>query len=344
MKIKLVFLLVLFSFLSAVGATLKPGDHELLLMQKIMDSVFADSFDQAESLVFSYKDTILEQPIYHLLYASVIHARMMDSEDYSREPDFTANIDKAIAALDKWIESNPQDPWGYFLQGTAYGYKTIWQGQKESWFKSMLTGLKAKGRFFDALKLDSLFYDCYTGIGSYHYWSSVKLRSIFPFLSDNRGEGLKELKIASDSSVISGKAAYAAYGWALLNEKKFAEAQKVAEHLRDITGGGRGSLWLLAASHWNWGNLRKAIEDYGLLIESLTRAGNQNYYNLIFCRYRRGNAYLILKNYNAAKAEFNILLSYDAPQSVRARHKKTYEKTAEFLNKIVDIEKSQNIK
>jgi tetratricopeptide (TPR) repeat protein len=198
----------------------------------------------------------------------------------------------------------------------------------------MLTGLKAKGRFFDALGLDSLFYDCYTGIGSYHYWSSVKLRSVFPFLADNRDEGLGELKIAADSSMISGKAALAAYGWALLNEKKYSEALRVAEKLKEITGNGRGSLWLMSAVHWNWGNLRKAIEDYGMLTESLSKAGNQNYYNLIFCRYRRGNAYYTLKNYNAAEAEFKILLSYDPSQAVRTRHKKTYDKTAETLRKI----------
>lgn len=337
---RLATLLVLLSFSAAYPASLKPSDKDLTLFQSTIDCVFADSFSRAEQLVASYNDTIPGQPIYHLLYASILHSRMMDSEDYSHETDFMNNVDKAIEGFEKWIELNPRDAWGYFLQGTAYGYKTIWQGQKGSWFKSMLTGLKAKGRFFDALEIDPHLYDSYTGIGSYHYWSSVKLRSIFPFLSDNRDEGLSELRLAADSSLISGKAAYAAYGWALLNEKKFQEATKVAEHLKEITDGGRGSLWLMAAVHWNWGNIRKAIEDYGLLTESLARAGDQNDYNLIFCRYRRGTAYYALKNYNAAEAEFRILLSYDPPKSVRARHKKTYEKTAEALEKIAQRKNS----
>lgn len=334
MKSRLLILSLLFSVSLAQSATLKPSENELALLQRTIDCVFADSFGEAERIAATYRDTLPGQPIYHLLNASILHARMMDSEDYSHETDFMDNIDKSIEALEKWIEHNPRDAWGYFLQGSAYGYKTVWQGQKGSWFKSMLTGLKTKGRFFDALKLDPRLYDCYTGIGSYHYWSSVKLRSIFPFLSDTRDEGLQELRLAADSSLISGKAAYAAYGWALLNEKKFAEALKVAEHLRDITDSGRSSLWLLGAVHWNWGNIRKAIEDYGLLAESLMKAGDQNYYNLIYCRYRRGTAYYALHNYNAAEAEFRILLSYDPPKTVRVRHKKTYDKTAEALEKI----------
>jgi tetratricopeptide (TPR) repeat protein len=341
MKSRLPILLVFLSFSIAYPASLKPSDKDLTLFQNTIDCVFSDSFSQAERLVSSYSDTIPGQPLYHLLYASILHSRMMDSEDYSRETDFMTNIDKAVEGLEKWIKLNPSDAWGYFLQGTAYGYKTIWQGQKGSWLKSMLTGLKAKGRFFDALEIDPHLYDCYTGIGSYHYWSSVKLRSIFPFLSDNRDEGLSELRLAADSSLISSKAAYTAYGWALLNEKKFQEATKVAEHLKEITDGGRSSLWLMAAVHWNWDDIRKAIEDYGLLTESLTRAGEQNYYNLIFCRYRRGNAYYILKNYNAAEAEFRILLSYDPPISVRIRHKKTYEKTEEALEKIAAKKQSE---
>jgi len=316
------------------AASIRPSEQKLAAIVQVVNLVFADSFTQADIALSNFNDTIPSQPFYQLLFASIIYARMMDGEDYSREKEFMRNIDSAINTFDKWIDRNPDDAWGYFFLASAYGYKAVWQGQRGSWFKSMLTGLKSKGRFADALKIDPRLFDCYTGIGSYHYWSSVKLRKIFPFLSDNRQEGLSELKLAMDSSYISSKAAAVGYGWALLNEKKYSAAIKVANSLKETTFAGRNSLWLLSAIYWANGNLRKAAENYRLLADALERAGNQNYYNLIYCRYRMGVCYYSLKNYPAAKDEFKALLAYNPSKEIRERHKKTYIRTREYLDLI----------
>lgn len=328
--------LLIFLMLPAIcaGAGLKPSPSELAVINESVDLVFADSFARATALVAQYDDTLPGKPICHLLYASILHARMMDSEDYSQEKEFMTNINRAIDALDKWIDKNPDDAWAYFFWGSAYGYKAILQGQKGAWLKSLLSGLKAKSRFFDALRLDPTLYDSYTGIGSYHYWSSVKLRKFLPFVSDNRDEGLSELKIAMDSSLISSKAAGFGYGWALLNERKYAQALRVANHLKDESGEGRASLWLLGAIYWANGNLRKAGQYYGMLIQSLESAGNQNDYNLIYCRYRKGVCDYDMRNYSSAKSEFDALLAYDPPKSIRERHSKTYLRAKDYLKKI----------
>ena len=184
------------------------------------------------------------------------------------------------------------------------------------------------------MKLDPWLYDCYTGIGSYHYWSSVKLRKIFPFLSDDRRKGLEELKLAMDSSYISRPAAAIGYGWALLNERKYSDALKVARALHDSTGGARNALWLLGGIYWSKGDLRNAAENYGMLINSLERAGDQNYYNLIYCRYRRGFCLYGLKKYKEAELEFRAILSYKPSREIRDRHGKTFQKTKEYLEKI----------
>ncbi len=230
---RLIFILILAAITSSNGATLKPEEPELSILLKTVDYVFSDSFPEAFVTAAQINDTIPGQPIYHLLYASILHAQMMDGEDYSHEKEFMNHVDSANDALERWIDKNPNDAWGYFFWGSAYGYKSVWLGQKKSWLKSLLSGLKAKARFSDALRLDSTLYDSYTGIGSYHYWSSVKLKKVFPFVSDNRPEGLQELKLAMDSSLISSKAAGIAYSWALLNERKYSEALKIANHLNE---------------------------------------------------------------------------------------------------------------
>jgi tetratricopeptide (TPR) repeat protein len=330
--------LLIISFLilasSSFGATLKPVGSQLSTLLKTIDYVFADSFAEAMKTAVEIGDTIPGQPIYHLLYASILHAQMMDGEDFSREDEFMDHIDKATDALETWLDKNPKDAWGYFFWGSAYGYKAVWLGQRGSSFKSLLAGLKAKSRFSDALDLDPQLYDNYTGIGSYHYWSSVKLRKIFPLISDNREDGLRELKLAMDSSLISSKGAGIAYGWALLNERKYSDALKVANQLKDISFGGRTTLWLLAAIYWSNGNLKKASDYYGQIVQSLEQVGNQNYYNLIFCRFRKGVCDYGLRDFASAKVQFEAILAYNPSKAIRERHKKTYERTKDYLEKI----------
>jgi len=335
LKISSVFVILLMcAAITADAATLKPSDYEMAVILKTIDYVFADSFERAREITNALNDTFPGQPLYHLLIASIIHAQMMDGENFGSEKEFMTNIDYCLDALERWTERYPNDPWGHFFMGSAQGYKSIWQGQKGSWLKSLLSGLKAKGKFYDALKLDPRLLDCYTGIGSYHYWSSVKLRKIFPFLSDDRRKGLEELKLAMDSSYISRQAAAIGYGWALLNERKYSDALRVARALHDSTGGARNALWLLGGIYWGRGDLRNAAENYGLLINSLDRVGGQNYYNLIYCRYRRGFCLYGMKKYKEAEQEFRTLLSYKPSKEIQERHIKTFQKAREYLEKI----------
>ena len=284
-------------------------------------------------------DTLPGQPIYHLLQASILHAQMMDGEDFSHESQFLNHIDKAIDVLSDWVDHNPNDSWGYFFCGTAYGYKAVWMAQKGSWFKAMFAGLKAKSRFSDAIRLDPHFYDCYSGMGNYHYWSSVKLRKFVPFLSDSRDDGLRELRLAADSSIISAKAAQTGLAWALLNEKNYAEALKIANQLAQETNSGRNSLWVLGGIYWREGSLRKAEETYGQLIESLERAGNQNGYNLIFLHYRKGVCYYAMGDKKTAEEEFRTVLSFDPQKDVRKRLEDTFRQAQDYVDK---IEKSKS--
>lgn len=334
-KSLIITLLLQGCFAATIGAaTLQPSERELTTLLGAIDLVFEDSFAHARQIVASLNDTIPGRPIYHLLNASIAHAEMLDSEDFSNEKAFMRDVDAAIKALNNWLDNNPRDPWGYFLLGSAYGYKAVWQGQKGSWLKSMLTGLKAKGKFYDALNADPRFYDAYTGIGSYHYWASVRLRKYLPFLADNRKDGLAELQLAADSSLISSKAATVGLAWALINERKYNDALKLASDLKERTHAGRASLWVLAAVYWNNGNLRRAAEQYGELIASLERVGSQNYYNVIYCRYRRAHCLYNLGNHKAAKEEFEKILTYNPPKEIRRKHEKTYQKTKEYLANI----------
>ncbi len=328
------FLCFLILAVSARGATLKPSEEQTGIFSRTVAYVFSDSFVEAYALAGELEETIPGRPIYNLLYASVIFAEMSDAEDYSRKQSFTGRIDSSISMFNDWTKENPDDPWGYFFAGTAHAYKSVMHGQNRSWLKSLIDGLKAKGKFAKALQLDPDLYDSYTGMGNYHYWSSARLGKYIPFLPDNREKGIEEMGLAMDSSIFSFYPAAGGLAWALINESRLSDAAKIGKRLYEETAGGRVSIWILGGVYWRMGNLSLAGAYYDELINSLERAGNQNNYNLIFARYRKGVCLFSRHDDQAAKREFEMILKYEVSGEVKEKHEKTYKKTKEYLKEI----------
>ena len=202
------FSIVLSSLYSrSEGASLRPDERRMEGVRELIDLVYADSFQAAYDRRGIINDTLPGRPIYNLITASILHAEMTDLEDYSDADRFFSLLDSSKKFFEKWIDRNPGDPWGYYFLGTVHAYKSMLHAQRKSWLKSLFEGLKAKGRFSDALDRDPTLYDAYAGLGNYHYWSSAILKKYIPFLSDNRTQGLKEMRLAVDSSYFSYKPA-----------------------------------------------------------------------------------------------------------------------------------------
>jgi len=326
-------LLILAGTLRVSSASLRPDESLIATVVRTVDYVFCDSFETAYNTAELIGDTLPGKPVYNLIYSSILIADMTDREDYSRKKELFKHLDSSKKFFQKWTKNNPGDPWGYFFLGTVHAYKAMFYGQTRTWLKSFIEGMKSRGKFSRALEIDPTLYDAYTGLGSYHYWSSDKLAKYIPFLPDNRKRGLEEIRIAKDSSYFSSKLAATGLAWALIQENKIPEAQKIARELYRESSGGRASLWLLGAIHWKTGNLQEAKKDYAELMNSLNAAGGQNNYNLIFCRYRRGVCFYMMKDYEKAKEDFEALLSYKISKEVRDRHKETIKKTREYLEK-----------
>ncbi|UCC81089.1 MAG: hypothetical protein JSW64_06950 [Candidatus Zixiibacteriota bacterium] len=313
---------------------MRPDETRIARVMNIIDRVYSDSFETAYRLVEAINDTLPGKPIYNLIVASILHAEMTDLEDYSRKKDFFNRLDSSKKFFEDWTKRNPEDPWGFYFLGTVHAYKSMLHAQNKSWLKTLIEGLKARGKYSRALEIDPGLYDAYAGLGNYHFWSSVILRKYLPFLKDNSERGLSELRLAADSSYFSSRPAATGLAWALINRKRFQEASKIGMELYKESSGGRISLWILGSLYWQWGGLNKAANYYGELIESLNRLESQNYYGLVFCRYRKGVCLYLLRRYEDAEEEFKTLISYNVSKEVRDRHKKTFEKTREYLEKI----------
>jgi hypothetical protein len=101
-------------------ATLEPSPEQLNIITETIDYIFTDSFAQAYEACAHMNDPVPGKPVAHLLFASVLHAEMLDAENYDRGEIFLAHIDTTGLWLpshvarpeEKLVEIAPRRPQG----------------------------------------------------------------------------------------------------------------------------------------------------------------------------------------------------------------------------------------
>ncbi|MGB5107063.1 MAG: hypothetical protein WBP29_07380 [Candidatus Zixiibacteriota bacterium] len=295
-----------------------------------------EQFDSARNV---FSDMIARDQSDHaaMLYlAGVDHAEMMDREDYARKDQFEASADAAIKMAERELAAGRDSAWAYLTIGNAHGYEASLEAKAGSWWTAMRRGLKAKGAYLNALKVDSQMYDAYLGLGTYHYWKSAKTEFInwLPFVGDRKNDGISELQLAVDSSLFSNHLALNSLIWIYLERKEPQSASDCAQRLSEKYPQSRLVKWGMAFSSYSAGHFHEAVQYFGDIITSLESDTSQNYFNLIECRFHRGKIFLSVNDSAAAKREFELLVKYPVSGEVRKRQKDKLHEARDELNRM----------
>ena len=122
-------LLILYATTSFLyGATLRPSEADMATIRETIDFVYADSFAAARVSAESINDTLSGRPIYHLIFASVLHAEMADAEDYSNRKEFFAHIDSSMKVLKDENEYSYDD---FRALKCGVCKKGLWEAEQE---------------------------------------------------------------------------------------------------------------------------------------------------------------------------------------------------------------------
>lgn len=295
-----------------------------------------EQFDSARSV---FAAMVAHDSLDHaaLLYsAGVDHAEMMDREDFAKKKQFEMLLDKAIDLAEKAKTNPSESAWAYLTIGNGHAYAASIEAKAGSWWTAMRRGLKAKGAYLDALKVDPKLYDAYLGLGTYHYWKSAKTEFInwLPFVGDRKDDGVEELQLAVDSSCFSNDLALNSLIWIHLERKDPQSALACAETLHSRYPQSRLVKWGMAFSSYSAGKYAAALKYFGEIITSLESDSTQNYFNLIECRYHRGKIFQSVKDTSAAGMEFDVLISYRAPETVRKRQSEKLKEAQKVLKSL----------
>ncbi|OQY27553.1 MAG: hypothetical protein B6244_10250 [Candidatus Cloacimonetes bacterium 4572_55] len=194
--------------------------HESLSLG--LEYVFSEQYERAVALFDSLQKVFPDHPAPYF-YMAATYQSWMSSYRFSKfQPELEENVQSAIDIGDRLMENN-DDPWLNFYVGAAYGYRGFYRFRKHNWIGAYLDGKKGVGNFEKALDKVPNIYDCYLGMGSYHYWRTAKskfIKVVAFWMKDRREMGLEQIRFSIDHGRYTSEEAsygliiaYYDFGW-----------------------------------------------------------------------------------------------------------------------------------
>jgi tetratricopeptide (TPR) repeat protein len=281
--------LIICFFITALPSTsFSLSADEIGLINQGQAAMLNGRYDAAYKIVSRLGSEDQSDPIGYIFRAAVLQAEMIESEDDRSGDKFKSLCDSTlILSKEKLKSCTSSDSALYYLFiGHQNAYRALWEARFGSKLSSLKFGFTARNRYQKGLEVDSTLYDLYLGMGSFHYWKSVKsgfLRSIGIF-KDEREKGIREILLAADSSLFSREAAHSAMIWVMLNEESCDEAIALAEAMFRKYPNGNSLLWPIAEAYYKEKKYAEAAKMYEFILNRLLSAPG-NYFNIIEASY-----------------------------------------------------------
>ncbi|MBN2227243.1 MAG: tetratricopeptide repeat protein [candidate division Zixibacteria bacterium] len=269
---------------------LTPAQSTLLPPEKLehidrgMDAMLNGQWERAYGIFEDLHRRDITDPGGYLFRASVWQAEMIDREEDLFGSDYFALLDSVVISAEKRLISctTRDSALCYLFIGHQFAYRSIWEARFGSKFAALGDGFKAKGWYRDGLQIDSTLYDLYLGLGTYHYWKSVKsgiLRTVGVFKNEKE-QGIREIRLAVDSSLFSKDVAASELIWVMLNEEEYDQAIALCRDLLKRFPDGISFRWPLAEAHLKSERYHEAIDEFQAIFDNI-RENPGNYFNVI---------------------------------------------------------------
>jgi tetratricopeptide (TPR) repeat protein len=318
-------------------------DYQSPQIQTIALQGIQASFREDYALAESWFNTLIrmapEDPAGYFFLAALYHAQMIDYERNFMEEELYTNVKIAKKFARQKIRDNDKDAWAHVILGNSYGVKAVYNAMKGKWWSGLNEGLYAKSALNQAIKLDPELGDAYVGLGSYHYWASVKTRAFWwlPFVGDHRERGISQTRLAYEKSVFSKAAAASGLIWMHINQKQFDQAIGLAQEMQSEYPEGKSFLWPLAQAQFERKSWNDALLTYRELLSRLEEhppSGNPDQsYNIVEARYYMANCLFSLGKYAQCDSICQEILSFPLDEEVKKRQEAKLKSVGE-LSKI----------
>ncbi len=283
------------------------------IIMRGLDLVHADSTDQAVDEFKKLIDIFPNDPIGYFYVAASIQTMMDDYRNYSYQDEFNKYMDLSIKMAEAKRKQKHLTADDYLYLGGAIGYRGIHKALTGNWPGAFVDGLKGKGYLEDALKLNPKLYDVYYGLGSYHFWKSLKSKIFWwlPFVADNRQKGIDMIKLAIEKGRFSIDDAQLALVRIWVENKEYDKAFAQIKMLQKRHLEKPYLLWLLGQAQRDNQMYDGAIQTYQQLLEALKSSPYYSPAGEVECRYDLALTYYDKGDWDHALAQVDSLLAFE---------------------------------
>ena len=300
------------------------------------DEIFK-AVDEFKKLIELFPD----DPIGYFYVSATLQTMMDDYRNYTYLDEFNKYMDLAIEKGEERKKRGDLDAYDCLYLGGAIGYRGIHKGLTGDWFGAFVDGLKGKGYLEKALKLDPEFYDVYYGLGTYHFWKSLKSKIFWwlPFVKDNRQMGIDMIKLAIKKGKYAKEDAKYAMVRIYVENKEYENAFAMVEKLRKIHPNKSFLLWFLGRAQLETKRYADAINTYQTLLKELIASPYYHPEGEVECRYCLALAYFENKNFQDSQKQIDAILVFEK-NSQENKNIKDLVKKAKGLKKKIKKDSS----
>lgn len=276
-------------------------------------------------------------PVGYFYIGAAYRTIMYDYRSLAYQREFEEYVQKAIDIGKNLTESGKATSEDYFYYAGAVGYLGVFKSDIGSWWSAFRLGLRAKGIMEEALEMDSTNYDAYLGLGTYHYWRSVKTKIFWwlPFIRDDRAKGIAEIKLAIENGKYSGREGKYSLLRVYNEEQAYDTLLRYFESsgLKDYNPDDPYSLWWVGLAYTGKGEWSRATDNYRHLLGVLRNSSYSDGAGEVECRYYLAQCYFETNDYDSCLAEIARVLSLK--EKVKDR-----KPTKEFVNQAEKLKKA----
>jgi tetratricopeptide (TPR) repeat protein len=326
------FVLIVGSQSSAQIGMDSPQVDSIIL--RALDLVYADSTIEAVEEFKKLIELFPNDPIGYFYVSATIQTMMDDYRNYTYLEEFSHHMDLAIKTGEERKRKGKLTAYDCLYLGGAIGFRGIHKALTGNWMGAFVDGLKGKGYLEDALKLDPELYDVYYGLGSYHFWKSLKAKIFWwlPFVADNRQKGIDMIKLAIEKGKYSGQDAKFAMVRIWVENKEYDKAFAQIDELRKSYPNKPFLLWFLAQAQRENKMYEEATKSYLRLLEALTSSPYYHPAGEVECRFYLAQVYYENKDYANCSVQIDSILTFE-------KESKNNKSIKDFVDKAKDLKK-----
>jgi tetratricopeptide (TPR) repeat protein len=285
-------------------STLSPETDSLL--NEAINCSYIEDFSRAESILMVVKKQEVDHPVSYFLLSSLYEMMWVDLGDNSYKDRIFIYADSAITRGKKWIEENPDDPWGYFFVGGSYTLKIFFYVLKEDYLGTFFMINPAIYYLEKAEEIDTSLADVYLGLGGWEY-----MKGHLPFMGKDKEKGLAMIRKAIKGAKFVSLYSTLAYANICIREEDYDEAILFLESLLKTFPDSRTFTWPLLKAYYGKKDYREALR----IADKLITISTGNDYSKFEAYYYKAKILLELENFEealfAADTALNIKVGKD---------------------------------